>query len=230
MRAGQALTQLVEFTDGRPDANIDWELLDGRGLQVATGAVAPAADAVSAIIVVSAAQNSIEDGVLASPRELNWSFTIGGLIQTGRRRYRLEAFLPLGVSAEGVRRKLGLEDHELDEEAVDLVSAYGQFQEQVTAAALDAAEGHQAIVAADAIEAIAALALLPSLQVSLALKQSSGTDQFQRDKIDWKAIRAQLESLVAVGLTAVQPVIDETATFGPLVVPVVRSPDPVTNT
>src|SRR5690242_17086046 len=102
MRAATALTQLVEFTDGQPDADITWELLDGRGQQVATDAVTPAADAVSAIITVTAAQNSLEAGVLAEPRELSWAYTVGGLVHTGRRRYRLEAFLPLGVAPDGV--------------------------------------------------------------------------------------------------------------------------------
>jgi hypothetical protein len=228
MRAGTTLTQLVEFTDGHPDADITWELLDGRGQQVANGSVVPAADAVSAIITLTADDNALEAGALASPRELSWAYSVGGLVYTGRRRYRLEAFLPLGVSADGVRAKLGLESHELEDEAIDLVSAYSQFQERVTAATLDAVTGLKAILACDAIEAIAGLALLATLPVKLASKQSSGTDQFQRGKTDWAALRAQLEATVAAGLTAVAPTIDETGNFGPLVVPVVRSPDPVT--
>jgi hypothetical protein len=232
MRSGTALTQLVEFSDGPPDGNITWELLDGRGAQVATGSVTPAADSASAIIAVSTAQNTIEADALSSPRELQWSYTVAGLAQAGRYRYRLEAFLQLGVSEDGVRRKLGLETHELEDSAIDLVSAYSRFRELATPTSLTATEtagGYAALLACDAIEATAAITLIPALQVKLAAKQSSGTDQFQRAAIDWEAIREQLNRYVAEGLAAVNPLADVTSNFGALVVAVVRD-DPVTAT
>lgn len=228
MRAGTVLTQLVEFSEGFPDGDINWSLLDGGGASVATGAVTPAADSVSAVIAVTSVQNSLGAGVLAEPRELSWAYTIGGLVYTGRRRYRLEAFLPLGVSEDGVRRKLGVESHELTDEQIDLVIAYGSFESTVTKELLDAVEGQTALVACDAIEALAALSVLPTLQVALAAKESSGTNQFQRDKIDWKALRAHLENLAATGYAAVNPATDTTASLPPLLIAVVR-PDPVTN-
>lgn len=225
MRAGTALTQLVEFSDGAPDGDIAWQLLDALGIQVASGAVTPAADAASAVITVTAEDNTIGDGVLASPRELRWSYTVAGLIHSGQLRYRLEAFLPLGVSEAGVRRKLGLEVHELGDEAIDLVGAYGRFSITVGQTDLDAvatAGGHAALVACDAVEALAALTLLPSLQISLAQKESSGTNQFQRAAIDWEALRAQLEQYVGEGYTAVNPTFDPTANSGSLLIAVIR--------
>lgn len=232
MRAGTTLTQLVEFSEGFPDGDISWELLNARGIQVASGVVTPAADSVSAVITVSAAENAIEADTLASPRELNWSYTLGGLIQTGRLRYRLEAFLPLGLSEEGVRRKLGLEEHELADADIDLVGAYGRFQETVGEDDLDQVEidgGHPALLACDGIEALAALALVPTLQIKLAAKESSGTNQFQRNKIDWDALCTQLQTFVDEAYEAVNPQYDPSADFGSLLTVVVRE-DPVTGT
>lgn len=229
MRAGQAFTHLVEFPDGVPDGDVSWELLDGRGLSVASGTMTPAPDAASLIITIPGADNELDTGVLSGSRELSWSYLLSGLSQTGHQPYRLEAFLPLGVSVDGVRRKLGVETHELDEDTVDLAIAYGQFQNMVTSAVLDAVDGYEASLARDAVEALAALPLLPVLSVSLALKESSGTDQFQRDKINWDGLREQLNRYVASAVALIAPALDETVNFGPLVVPVVRSPDPVTN-
>jgi hypothetical protein len=229
MRAGTALTQLVEFADGFPDANISWSLLDGAGAEVANGSVVPVADSVSAIITVTGAENTLGAGELYGSRELNWSYAVAGIIRSGTVRYQLEAFLPLGVSPEGVRRKLGVEPHEVEDDTIDLVGAYSRFQDTIGEAnltAVVAAGGLEALVARDGIEALAALMLIPSLQIRLAAKQSSGTDQFQRASIKWDELRAQLNDLVAQAYTAVDPTFDETAELGALLVTVVRS-DPI---
>lgn len=225
MRAGTVLTQLVEFSDGPPDAAVNWQLLDQRGALVTSGEVVPAADAVSTVITVAGEFQLLGEGVLAASRELNWAYTVGGLAHTGSRRYRLEAFLPFGLSAEGVRRKLGVEAHELDDEKIDLVSAYGRFGEYATGnelVAIEAAGGHPALVIGDAIEALAAIALIPSLQVSLAQKESSGTNQYQRASIDWAAIRVQLDEYAAAGRRLINPTFDATTGYTSLLVTVSR--------
>lgn len=227
MRSGTTLTQLVEFSDGFPDGNVDWQLLDGTGTPVANGNVVPEAGSASAVVTVTSAQNVIEGGVLYSPRELNWSYLVGGISHAGRYRYRLEVFLPLGLSEEGVRRKLGLEAEELEDEAIDLVGSYSRFRTDVGAASLDPVTGHEALLACDAIEALAALALLPSLQVKLAQKESSGTNQYQRANIKWDSVREQLEAYLAQGYEAVNPNAAPTADYPALLVAVVRA-DPVT--
>jgi hypothetical protein len=230
MRAGAPVTQLVEFAQGLPDADVGWELLDNRGQLVASGTVMPAAGDISTVITVGGEHNELAADTLAGGRELHWSYTVGGLIISGRRRYRLEAFLPLGLSADGVRRKLGVEQQELEDEGVELVTAYAAFRDTVGATAVDraaAAGGRLELAACDAIEALAARALLPALQISLAAKQSSGTDQFQRGKIEWDRIDARLEELVNAGYALLNPsVADPTSNFGSLLVAVVR-PDPL---
>lgn len=225
MRVGTILTQLVEFSFGPPDGNVAWQLLDQRGAPIASGEVVPTADAVSVVITVDGALQILAEGQLAETRELSWAYTTGGVAHTGTKRYRLEAFLPFGISADGVRRKLGVESHELGDDKIDLVSAYGRFGELVTSdalAAIELAGGYPALVVCDAIEAIAATALIPALKVSLAQKESSGTNQYQRAPIDWEAIRAQLDDYVSNGQRAVDPLFDATTGYTPLLVRVVR--------
>lgn len=231
MRSGTILTQLVEFPFGHPDGNVAWQLLGQRGTQITAGEVVPAAGAVSVVITVDGADQTLANGQLVETRELSWAYTVGGLVQNGSRRFRLEAFLPFGLSADGVRRKLGVEAHELDDEKIDLVSAYGRFGDLVSGndlATIEAAGGYSALVICDAVEAMAATALIPALQVSLAQKESSGTNQYQRAKIDWEAIRAQLDDYVAAGQRVVSPVFDATTGYSPLLVRVVRA-DPFTS-
>jgi hypothetical protein len=230
MRAGRAFTQLVEFTDGHPDGNITWQLLDGGGTQLATGTVTPAAEAVSSVIRIEAVNNGLVDATaLSEPRELQWSYEVGGLLKSYQLRYRIDAFLPFGVSEDGVRRKLGLELHELEDADIDLVTAYSKFRDQVTSVALAAADDSLTLEICNAVEAMAAVVQIPTLQVRLAVKESSGTDQFQRASIDWDMIRAHLDQFIAQGIAAVNPAVDLTANFGSLVQTINRD-DPVTGT
>jgi hypothetical protein len=231
MRAGTPLTQLIEFSFGHPDGAISWQLLGQQGQLITQGEVVPAADAASAVITVAGSHQSLTAGQLVAARELSWAYTVGGIVYTGERRYRLEAFLPFGLARDGVRRKLGVEVHELEDDSIDLVSAYGKFTELVGAdelAFIEAAGGYPAIVICDAIEALAALAVVPSLQVSLAQKESSGTNQFHRAAINWDDIRGQLDDYVAAGQRIVDPGFDSTIGYTPLLVRVIRE-DPFTS-
>lgn len=222
MRSATPLTHLITFEDGAPDATIAWGLLDGRGQQVTSGTLTPEEGSVSAVIAVSAEHNTLVPDALSGARELRWNYTSAGLMRSGRHRYRLEAFLPFGIAEDGVRRKLGVEVHELADESIDLVTAYARFG-TIPNTLTDLEE----LAIANAVEATAAIMVIPSLQVSLAAKESSGTNQFQRAAIDWSAIRAQLDEYVTAGFAVLNPSLDETAGYSPLLVRVVR-PDPVT--
>lgn len=231
MRAGTIFTQLVEFSDGFPDGLITWQLLDAGGFQAASGTMTPVVGSVSAVITVPSASNTIDGNELSSSRELKWSYLVSGLARSGRHRYRLEAFLPLGVSEEGVRRKLGLEPHELPDEAIDLVAAYGSFRNTVGTNPLLLVEtlgGYNALVACDAVEALAALALLPTMAIRIASKESSGTSQYQRQKIDWDQLKIALEGMVAAGHLLIVPSYDETVAFGALLIIARPALDPFT--
>lgn len=228
MRSGNPFTAEVTFDEGFPDAAISWKLLDGDGTQLTTGSVTPAAGDVSTIITVSGANNALSTGVLAGNRELSWSYTVGGLAKGGQIRYDLEAFLPFGVSCDGVRTKLGLDVDEVSDNEINLVTSYLAFQQVVTSATLSAVtDTYSKLVVRHAIEALAGLRLVPSLQLKLAKKEVSGISQFQRADIDWTELSAYLNSLVAAGYTALNPDLDP-ANVGSLFLTVVRSPDAVT--
>lgn len=225
MRAGTPLTQLVEFPSGHPDGNVAWQVLGQRGTLIASGEVVPVADAASIVILVEGVAQTLAEGQIVETRELSWAYTVGGNIHTGERRYRLEAFLPFGLSADGVRRKLGVALHELEDERIDLVSAYGRFVDMnggQDLTVLETAGGYPALVICDAVEALAATTVIPALQVSLAQKESSGTNQFQRAAIDWDAIRAQLDDYITAAQRVVNPLYDETTGYTSLLVRVVR--------
>lgn len=228
MRSGSAFTQLVTFDTGFPDAAITWALLDGAGTTVTSGTVTPVALSVSAVIAVSGTYNTLSGGALSAPRELSWHYAVAGLQVSGQTRYRVEAFLPYGVSPNGVRAKLGIEQHELPDDLIDLVTAYDRFRTTVSAVKLTAADSALDRTIGDAIEALAATIVIASLQVRISLAQSSGNDTFERfAKIDWDALQASLGLYINAGYLAIDAAIDVTTGYGLLMIPVVRL-DPLT--
>lgn len=230
MREGLPLSRFVEFSDGFPDGDLDWTVVDATGVPVTNGSVTPAEGAVSSVITVPADQNLIAGDEIFEHRELQVVWTVNGEAKVETFRYRLEAFLPFGLHEDGVRGLLGLERHELKDEAIDLVSAYGRFEEYVGAAQLLAAEavgGHTALTIKKGIEAFAARTIVPTLQITLAQKESSGTNQFARGDIDWDRLIATLDDYVNEAAEIVNPNIDPTGDYTTLLLVAVR-PDPVT--
>ena len=55
------------------------------------------------------------------------------------------------------------------------------------------------------IEALAALTLLPTMPLRIAQKESSGTDQYTRGRIDWAAIDDQLRAHIDEALEVLEP-------------------------
>lgn len=230
VRSGDSLTQLVTFDEGFPDAAVTWVLRDGAGVQIATGTITPASGAVSVTILVSGTHNTLTGSDLFANRELSWSYATSGNIVRGALRYDVEAFLGFGVSREGVRGKLGLLEDECPDSDINLVHAYAEFRNTVTQTVFDAVtDSYKKLVVRQAIEALAALKLVPSLQVRLASKEVSGVSQFQRSRIDWEALSAYLNSLLAEGYTLLNPSLDP-ANTGSIFLTVTRDPDPVTGT
>lgn len=200
MRSGTAFTHLVEFV-GAVDGDLTWTLTDAAGGAVSNGTISPATGAVSAVIAVPALDNTLGVGERLGARELAWSYSVASVTQTGFAQYRLEARIPFAVTAEGVRTKLGLGDiDDLRDEEIPLMRTYLTFEDRVGAVALAAVSGDLAtLLVVDALEAGAALLLLPTLQVRVAAKESSGTNQYARGKIDWETLRGELLATVQLG-------------------------------
>lgn len=228
LRDGTGSSFLVEFSTGVPDNSaVTWELRSSAGI-ITNGTVSVPLDAVSVFINIAANFNTLPLAVLSDYRDLSWSYTVGGRIVNGEARYTLEARLPYGVSTAGVRRKLGIDDPiDLPDGEISVVSAYLSFENTVGADNLASISGKD-IVLRDAIEAAAALQLIPTMSVRIAKKEDSGTSSFQRQDVDWATVGAYLEDLVTAGIVAVVPSYDETLGFGALFILAGPATDPFT--
>jgi hypothetical protein len=214
---GQRLTHLISFATGFPDAAVSWQVHDTAGNLVTSGSFTPASGAVSAIITVPGSANTLGSGVVYGTRDLSWSYTAGSLAQAGELRYSIEARLPFGIQRDGVRTKLGVEAHELPDDQIGMVRAYLAFQERVSSDLLDTfadASAYEQLVIADGIEAAAALALIPTMQVRLASKEANGTNQYQRADIDWAAVQGFLQGLIDDAVGLVNPALGADVSIG----------------
>lgn len=215
LRSGNAASFLVEFPSGSPDGSLNWRLLgpDGSLLTQGTEIVAPSA--VSATIIVPTEFNTLPDGELTSYRDLLWSYDLNGELYNDERRYTLEGRVPYGVTYDGVRTKLGVAKHDLPDEEIGLVKAYYDFATLLSPNSYPSSiDGASSLRVRDAIEATAALSLIPTMQVRIANKESSGTDTFQRQKIDWVALADHLAGIVTGGLLVIVPTFDPLAGVG----------------
>lgn len=206
MRAGQDLVYTAALTTSADGlAALTWTLVDGAEATVTSGSVIPEAGAISVDITVLATHNTLLPGAMLGDRELSWQFEGDYDLH----RYRLEASIPFGVSPEGVRQKLGLSAADLSDAEIPLLKAYLTFQSRVGSTLLAAVTDDLTILTVtDAIEAGAALAVLPTLQVRVAEKESSGTNQFARGSIDWAALAGVLAALVSEGEGLVNPALE----------------------
>lgn len=198
MRSGQPYTHVVTFSapaDGV--AQLIWSLIDETGGAVTSGTLTPPLNAISANVTITAPYNTLTSPIMWGGRELSWSF----VMQVGRHQYELEGYIPFGINPNGVRTKLGLGvGDDLTDEEIPLLKAYLTFRDTVGSTTLAAVTADLSkLIVADAVEAIAALALLPTMQVRVAERESSGTNQYARGKVDWDSLAENLRALVTAG-------------------------------
>lgn len=205
MRAGLDFSQLVTFDDGAPDGDISWALYRLNGTEIAAGTVTPEAGAVSAIILVPGAYNELSVGTLRNTRTLEWIYTVGGDLRSGIKRYEIEGQVPFPVSPRGAREKLGVGPQDLPDDEVDLIGAYWEMSSLGPVATYENVETAEAHLVADGIEALAALAVLDTMQIRIAKMESSGTNEYQRGSIDWEKLRAKLQALVSRATDLLNP-------------------------
>lgn len=201
MYSGLPYSRLVSFNDGPPTGSVVWVVRDITGAQLATGSSAPATDAVSVVLTVPVEINTLSPTEpLRVTRDLSWSYQIaGGELRSGRERYFVEGSVPFPVSEAGVRNMLGAPAHNLPDNEIDLISAYWRMQTNADAALLSAFEntdGSNSTVIARGIEALAALEVLPTMPLRMALKEGSATDSYTRFDTDWEKIEAGLLEIV----------------------------------
>lgn len=229
VRNATDLSAPVLFSSGHPDGDVAWTLSDDVGV-ITSGTVTPALDDVSVILTIPALLNTLTPGAYFAPRYLSWAYLVGGATVAGELSYTLEARLPLGITPAGVRAKLGVNEVDLPDRDIPLVAAYLSFEEAVSPTVLSEAfnGGLTDIRIRDAVEAQAALAVLPGLQVRIAKSEDSGTNKFQRQTIDWNAVGQYLTDLVSAGLIAVVPTYDPTVGYGDIFILASPATDAVT--
>lgn len=214
MRAGLDFTHLVTFEDGAPAGNISWALHRLDGTEIAAGAVVPGVGAVSAVITVPAVNNQLSAGALRNLRELTWSYPTAAGVLLGMIEYTIEGRVPLPASVAGVREKLGVTASDLPDAEIDLLGAYWELQTKGDIASFENLETAEAQIVASGLEALAALLLLDTLQIRIAQRESSGTNEYARGKIDWSALRARLQATVDKAIDLLNPIEAGTAGYG----------------
>lgn len=232
VRSGRAFSVPILFSSGHPDGNVTWRLLDETGDELTSGTAAVPSDAVSIQLPVEASYNTLSFFDLIGSRDLEWSYEVGGMVINGDLRYSVEPRAPYGASPDGVRTKLGLDTpSDLPDSEISLIRGYFTFRGLATAdAILDQSDGGgpNDLAFRDAIEAATALALLPTMAVRIALSEDSGTNAYKRQPVDWAAIGAYLEGVLAAGVLIALPSYDPTAAFGVLFMLATPATDAIT--
>lgn len=149
-----------------------------------------------AILTIPAAQNTIADGLDFERRFVTLRFTHDGSSYEQQISYRVIPFIPSSATAQDVRNKLGLSSVELSDDDVDLVAAYFELRNKMTAGTLQTALTSGTVNARHAEEAIvisAAIQVLPSLQLrALQAKESDGSAARRFSELDIRQIRSDL--------------------------------------
>jgi hypothetical protein len=201
---------LVEFDTGTPVGVFTYSLYDDDGNPVASlnnVNIIPEVGAVSVLIEIPNVANTLTKPLFES-RTLAWYYTTSLGAVNGSFSYQIQKKVPFPVTYDGVRTKLGVDKFELPDDRIDLLMAYVEFNEVFTNG-LDAYASlgnSTALKITNAIEAIAALKVLPTLQLSLARKMVSGTNQYERwATIDWDAIIADLQGIIYDTTILIEP-------------------------
>ena len=203
----------IEFRSGQPTGAISWQLLGNTGNTLVSQSFTPEPGSVSALIVVAGTYNTCSRPLFEA-RTLVYSYQTPDAVVSDRIAYRVERPIPFPVSPRGVRSKLGIEDHELPNDQIDLVSAYAEFSELFDSDTLvvqETAGDRTTILCIHAIEAMAGLAALPALQLRVAQRENSGTNEFQRyTSVDWERIERDLAAHIERAKVALDPAYDAT--------------------
>lgn len=233
MQAGVPFAHEVEFSTGLPTGAITYSVLghDNQPLPGYNGlTLAPPNGAVSVVLIVPGEANTCTKPLFEG-RTLRWSYPTSIGIVHGGVQYRVEKAIPFPVTPHGVRTKLGVEDHEIEDNEINLLLAYATITKAYGAATIDgyaAAGDLNTLIVTEAIEAQAALFLLPSLQLAVARSEDSGTNKYQRfTSIDWQVLADGLNQTIGRIDTMLDLTTDNL--LGTVFIAVGRTTDPLTN-
>lgn len=232
--AGHDVTLVVPLNlNGEPfipdSGSVKWTLRDSAGQAVPAYTDQPVtmpAGGTEAVILIPAAANALGTGrftkrtvVLTATKTLRPVFI--------NVAYRLTPWLNTTVTPDRVRAFIGVDNGELPDDDVDIVTAYFDVEDELTEPTLTAAlsaDNADERAANDAILAQTVLNLLPSLPLRLSQSESNGVFQVQRPKIDLAELERRASGLLADALDTVSARI----VADPDILLVVTTVDPIT--
>jgi hypothetical protein len=195
--AGSPFAQLIEFRTGLPTGAISFTLIGNAGEVLVDDEVTPDVGALSHLLVIDGAHNGVAQPLFEN-RTLVFSYLTATGVVSDRVTYRVDKPIPFVASADGVRLKLGIEKHELADEEIDLVTAYAQLTSFGDPTPYQSSGDRNSLLMVHAIEAIAALVVVGTLQLKIAQREDSGTNKFIRYAgPDWLRIESDLHVHIA---------------------------------
>lgn len=179
-------------------------------------------------ILVLAANNVITDGRRFEKRTIALNYLVNGIGKQQIATYRLTAFLNHSVTPGQIRGFVGVQQHELPGEEIDLLISFLKVEKVVGLAELGAALASGTTVELSANEAIrmqAVLDVLPSLKQRIAQSETNGLKGFSRPVIrDFSDVEQNARDRYSDALTDITGRTDTTFTLAVLT----QDTDPIT--
>lgn len=208
---GSPFSHEIMFNTGLPTGVVTYSLLGNDGTPLSgynSLTVAPAVGAVSLVINIPSSANTVATPLFET-RTLVWSYNTAGGLVSNRIKYRVDKDIPFPVSVDSVRHKLGVESHEVHINLLDAYSELLAYYPDDAFVAYETSGDRNTLLVANAIEAMAALSVIPSLQLSVAKAEDSGTNSYQRfSSIDWQKLIEKFTDDIAALSLVVAPVSD----------------------
>lgn len=213
MRVGTEFNHLLVFDKGQPTSRLSFSLSNQSGDVVYSSDEEIADGQVSIVIHIPAQFNTLTDR-LFEKMVLSWSYTTEARFITESLNYRLEAEIPFPVDPDSVRNMIGVSNIELPDSEIELFSAYLTFLNtlgpNVDLSEFENGGDLNSYKITKSIEAMAALAIFPTLQIRLPRSYDSGTSGYERwNNIDWQALRDSLDQNIRNGLGVVDQNLNE---------------------
>lgn len=209
IEAGKKFRQLVQFLSGDLTSDFTYTLYNGAGAVVVTDTITIAAGTVSYVIEITEVQNTLNNP-LFEQMTLEWSYTTATQAVDESLKYTIYLPIPFAVTHDGVRDMLGVNSDELSDSEIDFLSAYVKFRDEVgdstDLSSYENAGNFDSYRITRSIEAAAAMAVFPTLQLRLPKKYDSGTSSYERwTTIDWEALANKINDAFNDGILVVDP-------------------------
>ena len=212
LESGSKFAHLIQFNHGAPTSDLVYTLYNQDGDEVLSATVPITSGQVSYLVEI-AGSNNILTKPMFEQMKLEWTYTTASQAISESITYTIIARIPFPATKDGVRKMLGVDSSELPDDEIDLLAAYMTFQSNFSnPATLSIHEDAGTLVAyriTQAIEAEAALAVFPTLQIRLPKKYDSGTSSYERwTSIDWGLLYSGIAQRVSDALLLVDPTLD----------------------